>query len=381
MNQAVFTGGLRTPFGKAKTGTYKDTRPDDLLSMLLSEQLNSKTNKWGIDLKNQIQDVIVGTAYPEGEQGYNIGRVAGLGAGLNVPGMTVNRLCASSLEAVAQASLKVMTGMGDTFLVGGVESMSRIPRRGANFSESDNIKEENPNTYVTMGETAENVYQRTKISRNEQEDFAMRSHELAHKAYENKFYPNQIWPYLINKDESLRWPIDAQKLASLKPAFQEDGVVTAATSSPMNDGASSAWVISLEQAQKFGTEDVLIIKDITWAAVQPELMGMGPVPAIRKIFQRNSLTPNEISAFELNEAFSVQAIACVKELEINLNTVNTCGGALALGHPLGASGLRLMMTLQDRLRQSHKDGALGIASLCVGGGQGMAILVEFKKLK
>lgn len=370
-NTPIFVAGKRTPFAKAFKGSYKDIRPDDLLVELLRNQV-----EMGKVEGLSPEDVLIGCAYPEGEQGYNMARMVALGCGLEAPGTTVNRLCASSLEVVAMAASRIRSGWGDCYLVGGVESMSRIQRGGANFSKSESIEEVAPSAYISMGETAENVASRYEISRAKQEEFAAKSHELAHKAYEENLYDAHILEYIINKDEFIRYPVDHEKVASLKPAFREDGVVTAATSSPLTDGATSGWVISAKKAKELGMTSGLEIVDVTWAHVSPDVMGLGPVPAVQKIFTRNNLKPEDVQAYELNEAFAIQSLACMQDLKLPEEKVNAWGGAMAIGHPLGASGLRLMMTLDHRLRINAENGALGIASLCVGGGQGMAILTK-----
>ena len=371
MRTAIFTGGRRTPFGRAFKGGYKDTRADDLLVTLLRRQATDHAD-W---LSHGVDDLLVGCAYPEGEQGFNTARMASLGAGLDLPGATVNRLCASSLEVVTMAAARVAAGWGDLFLTAGIEAMSRIPRRGAGFSESDLIKDTAANAYISMGQTAEVVASRfPHIVREQQEDLAALSHERAFNAYERGDYNNQLHPYLIDRDEFIRYPANREKMASLKPAFAEDGIVTAATSSPLTDGATSGWVMEKATAATLGVTSGLEIVDCTVAHVEPEIMGMGPVPAIQKIFERNHLGPNDIAAYEINEAFAIQVLASAEELALPTDRINAWGGAMALGHPLGASGLRLVMTLHDRLAQANNTGALGIASLCVGGGQGMAIL-------
>ncbi len=374
MYRALFTSGQRTPFGRAFKGAYRDVRADDLLVELLQAQTHKHPDwcEYGID------DLILGCAYPEGEQGYNLGRVAALGSGLEVPGMTINRLCASSLEAVSLAAARVACGWGRVFLTAGVESMSRIPRRGANFSESTQIQAVAPQAYIAMGDTAEEVARRfPKISRAQQEDFAARSHEMAFHAYERGDYKNQIHPYLIDRDEFIRFPVNREKMSSLAPAFSEEGVVTAATSSPLTDGATSGWVLEMETAKQLGVTCGLEIVDSVVAPVAPEVMGMGPVPAVKKLFLQNKIGPPDIAAFEINEAFAVQVLASAHELNLPADRINTWGGAIALGHPLGASGLRLVTTLHDRLVQLHQPETLGIVSLCVGGGQGMAILFRY----
>ena len=368
-----FIGGRRNAFAKADKGGYIDDRPDDLLVRLIKELLNAS------DIEG-FEDLIVGCAYPEGEQGYNMARTVALGCGLSVPGCTVNRLCGSSLEAIAIAASRIKSGWGNRFLVGGVESMTRIPRRGANFSESDAIKATNEFAYVPNGDTAENVVARyPNLDRESQEDFAARSHELAAQAYDQGKYSRQIYPFKIQRDEFIRVPVNREKMASLKPAFREDGVVTAATSSPLTDGATAGIVLSQELARDSQFENGLEILDVAVAHVEPELMGLGPVPATQMIFQRNGIGPDDISAVEINEAFAVQVLASIQELEIPLEKVNCWGGALAIGHPLGASGLRLMMTLHDRMAEQDEPGSLGLATLCVGGGQGVSVLCRYVK--
>lgn len=374
--KAIFTGGLRTAFAQAHKGAFVDVRPDDLLVELFREQKSRQQDLWS----ETPSDVIVGCAYPEGEQGYNVARMAAIGAGIKAPGATVNRLCGSSLEALAMASAYVEAGRGSKYLIGGVESMTRVPRRGANFSESSKITESMPTAYVNMGETAEYVAAKfPNISRLQQEDFAVRSHELAQQAYDKKYYNDTVINFKINRDQGIRGNIDRKKIASLVPAFSATGVVTAATSSPLSDGAVSGWVISEEIAAQSGVQDGLRILDIAVAHVEPEVMGMGPKPAIENLLFRNRLSLRDICAIEMNEAFAIQVLACMDGLKMNLEVVNTWGGALAIGHPLGATGLRLMMTLQSRLRLRGEKNALGIASLCVGGGQGVAVLCQYYK--
>lgn len=377
MNRPIFTAGLRTPFGRAFKGAYKDVRADDLLVELLGGQSKKHPEIW----QHGPEDLIVGCAYPEHEQGYNVGRMAALGAGLEVPGATVNRLCASSMEAVAIAAARVKAGWGDAYLTAGIESMSRIPRRGANFSESDRIKSVTPAAYTPNGETAELVAERfPDLSREKQEDLAEQSHTLAYQAHQNGWYADQIHPFLIEVDEFIRYPVDRAKMSSLKPVFRDDGTVTAATSSPLTDGATSGWVLECELAKRLGVTEGLEIVDAQVGHVAPEVMGLGPVPSTKRIFERNGISAQDVVAVEINEAFAIQVLASVQELGIPLERVNAWGGAMALGHPLGASGLRLVMTLHDRLKQSAEVGATGLATLCVGGGQGMSILFRWLEL-
>jgi acetyl-CoA acetyltransferase family protein len=375
MRRSIFTGGLRTPFGRAFKGAYADVRADDLLVDLLRAQ----AKRFPDFVAHGIEDVIVGSAYPEGEQGYNVGRMAALGCGWDVPGMTVNRLCASSLEALSIGASRIASGWGNVYLAAGLESMSRVPRRGANFSESDDVKTRSPHAYVQMGETAEIVAREFRhITRTMQEDLAAASHERAFRAYERGDYSTQIHPFRVDRDEFVRFPVDRQKMASLPPAFDSAGIVTAATSSPLTDGATSGWVMEFETARRLNVARGLEIVDSCVAHVEPERMGLGPIPAIMKLFARHQLGPQDIVAYELNEAFAIQVLACAEELELPADRINAWGGAIAVGHPLGASGLRLVMTLHDRMVQLDCDNELGIASLCVGGGQGMAVLFRYR---
>ncbi len=375
MSKAYFVAGLRTPFGKAFKGAYKEVRPDDLLVELIGAHRQRFPSIW----KAAPEDLILGCAYPEGEQGYNVGRQVALGAGLEVPGMTINRLCASSLDAVGIAAAKIRAGWATRMLVGGLESMSRVPRRGSNFSESDNIRSTCPAAYINNGDTAEKVAaQFPAITRSIQEDFAARSHELAAKAFDDGKYSDQIHPFLIERDEFIRVPVDREKMASLAPAFSESGFVTAATSSPLTDGATCGWVVDETAWRDSGSLPALEIIDVAAGHVAPEVMGMGPVPATQKILKRNNLTADRIAAWEINEAFAIQVLASMQELKIPLDRVNSWGGALAVGHPLGASGLRLMMTLHNRMVEENSPGDLGIATLCVGGGQGVSVLARLQ---
>jgi acetyl-CoA acyltransferase len=370
---AVFVGGMRTPFSKAGKGAFKDIRPDDLLSGLWKEQVKNLPNR-GV---GALEEAVVGCAYPEGEQGYNVARMAALGAGLPIPALTVNRLCGSSLDAAAIVAAKIVSGQISCGLVGGVESMSRVPRRGANFSASEEITKAWPQAYITMGDTAEEICKRYPISRSQQEEYTCRSHELAQMAYSKGYYQGQVIPMGITQDDMIRYPMDRQKMTQLPPAFREDGMVTAATSSPLTDGATSGLITTPTLAREWGYTCGLEFLNTSWSHVEPEVMGLGPVPAIRKLLAQSGEKLGNIAALEMNEAFAVQVLACMQDLQIPLETLNAWGGALSMGHPLGASGLRLLMTLHKRLEHIGTRNTLGIASLCVGGGQGVAMLVRY----
>ncbi len=376
MEKVYLAHGLRTPFGKAHKGMFANIRPDDLLCQLFQKQLSLCSNI----TPEEIEEVVVGCAYPEGEQGYNVARMTALGAGIDASGVTINRLCGSSLEALGICFLKVRQGMGQVYLCGGVESMSRVPRRGANFSESDFIKKRSPEAYVNMGITAENLCKKYSFSREEQEDFACRSHELAHSAFSLGKYESMLWSYYGQKDELIKYPINREKIRSLPSAFIPGGTVTAATSSPLSDGASCALVISESKMREMEIEYALELVGFCTAPVSPELMGLGPVPAVEKLLKKHGLNQKDIAVWEINEAFSIQVLACLKDLNIPAKNVNLWGGALSLGHPLGASGLRLVLTLWHRLLEEGKPNSYGIATLCVGGGQGMALLARLSRI-
>ena len=376
-SQPVVWGGLRSTFAVAHRGAHKETRPDDLLVDIIQTHRHRHADYW--HSAHQPLDMVVGCAYPEGEQGYNVARTVALGAGLHIPAMTVNRLCGSALEAAAIAASAVASGRNPAWLVAGVESMSRIPRRGAHFSESARISQCAPDTYITMGETAERVArQYPQFTRSQQEAFAAQSHARAHQAWESGWYADHVLttPH-CPRDESIRYPANRDKMAALPPAFRDDGVVTAATSSPMSDGASLALVTSEAIARTGGARSFLRILDVTTAHVAPDVMGMGPVPAIQSLLRRNHVSMHDITAIELNEAFAIQVLACMHELHIDDAILNSWGGALAIGHPLGASGLRLLMTLHARMHADQSHRQLGIVSLCVGGGQGIAMLCQY----
>lgn len=371
MKPAYFVAGIRTPFARSFKGAYAEIRPDDLMVELVNAHRERFQSTW----EDAPDEFILGCAYPEGEQGYNVARTVSVGSGIDLPAQTINRLCASSLDAAGLAAAKIRSGFANKIVVGGLESMSRIPRRGANFSPSPLIEQRCASAYIPNGDTAEIVAQRyPHISRQVQEDLAARSHELAAAAYEAGKYSNSIFPYKLERDEFIRVPVDREKMASLKPAFADSGTVTAATSSPLTDGATMGMVVDAAGWRASGAEFALEILDCTVGHVAPDVMGMGPVPATRTLLNRNNLVSDDIVAWEINEAFAIQVLACVEELKIDPQRVNCWGGAMALGHPLGASGLRLLITLLERLSTEHQPGELGIATLCVGGGQGVSLL-------
>ncbi|HTI12990.1 MAG TPA: thiolase family protein [Dictyobacter sp.] len=392
MPEAVIVSALRTPIGRANKGVLKDIRADDLAALVVKAAVERVPQ---LD-RSLIEDVILGCAFPEGEQGMNIARIVGALAGLpeTAGGVTVNRFCASSLQAVNMAAQSILLGLGDIIVAGGVESMSRVPMGGFNPSFNPRLIKSQQTTgayppceleygyasYMPMGITAENVAKKYAISRAAQDAFALRSHQRAIAATEKGIFKHEIVPVPLPdgeqmaNDEGPRRDTSLEKLASLEPAFIKGGSVTAGNASPLNDGAAAVVLMSAERAQELGITPLARIRTMAVAGVDPAYMGIGPVPAVRKVLQRSGLQLSDIDIIELNEAFAVQNLAVIHELGIDEEKLNPHGGAIALGHPLGCSGARLIATLINDLQTYNK--TLGIATLCVGGGQGVATLIE-----
>ena len=396
MQEAVILSAVRTPIGRY-AGSLKDARPDDLAALVIAEAVR----RANVDPAS-IEDVIFGCANQAGEDNRNVARMALLLAGLpaEVAGQTVNRLCGSGLQAVNSAAQAIQVGAGDTFVAGGVESMTRAPfvlgKSDSAFSRSMNLQDTtlgwrfiNPKLAsmhhpYSMGETAENVAERTKISRADQDAFALRSHQRAVAAQQSGRFKDEIVPVSIpqKKGESTVVAIDEQpradtsleKLATLKPAFRKDGTVTAGNSSSINDGAAAIVLMLLERAKALGLHPRARIVTTAVAGVDPAYMGLGPIPATRKALQRAGLSIQDIDLVELNEAFAVQSLQCMRELEIDEEKLNVNGGAIALGHPLGCSGARLVVTLLHELER--RGGRYGLATMCIGVGQGIATIIE-----
>jgi acetyl-CoA acetyltransferase family protein len=392
MAEAVIVSAVRTPIGRANKGVLKDVRADDLAAFAVKAAVERVPN---LD-RSLIEDVILGCAFPEGEQGMNLARLVGALAGLpeTAAGVTVNRFCASSLQAVNMAAQSIMLGLGDVIVAGGVESMSRVPMGGFNPSfnprlvQSDHSKSAYPSceleygysSYIPMGMTAENLAREYSISREAQDAFALRSHQRAIAATDNGIFKREIVPVpladgrLMETDEGPRRDTSLEKLASLEPAFIKGGTVTAGNSSPLNDGAAAVVLMSAEKARDLGITPLAKIRTMAVAGVRPDIMGIGPVPAMHKALQRAGLQLSDIDIIELNEAFAAQSLSVVKVMGIDEERLNPHGGAIALGHPLGCSGARLIATLINDLQTADK--TLGIATLCVGGGQGVATIIE-----
>ncbi len=363
----------RTPFTRATKGALASARTDDLLAGLFRSILSQLPPA----ARERVDEVIVGCAYPEGEQGRNVARAVTLGAGLadRVPAMTLTRLCASSLEAAAVACDRVRLGDDSLVLVGGMESMSRIPLGGANPSPNPAWLSERPDIYISMGETAERVARRYGVARADQDAWALRSHTRAASARTHGVFAEEIVPVSDTRDDdSIRPETSLEKLASLKPAFASDGSVTAGNACPTSDGASALLVASTEAVREFGLRPLGRYVSYAVAGVDPALMGVGPVAAVPRALERAGLTIADLDRVELNEAFASQVLAVIRELGLPEPLVNVNGGALALGHPLGASGARLVGTLLRELTRAN--GRYGLATLCVGGGMGAAMVLE-----
>jgi acetyl-CoA acyltransferase len=374
--KAVISAYARSPFHFAKKGALAAVRPDTLAAQVVRGLL-ART-----DLDPALlEDVILGCAYPEGSQGNNLARIVGLLAGLPhaVPGMTVNRFCGSSMQAVHIAAAQIEAGMGEAFLCVGVESMTMVPQGGLNFSPNPELRE-HTDAYISMGETAENVAQRWNVSRADQEQLAVESHRKATAAREQGCLRDEIVAITtdagdtVDADGCIRPTTNREALAALKPAFRPDGVVTAATSSPLTDGAAVVLVTSDEFAARHKLAMLARVKSFATVGVDPAVMGIGPIPATRKALARAGLTVADLDVVEINEAFSSQALACIRDLGLNPATVNLDGGGLAIGHPLGATGARI--TGKAAALLVREKGRYALATQCIGGGQGIATVLE-----
>ena len=373
---SVIVDWRRTPFSRSHKGQLSVVRPDEFASQVLTELLNHLS----ID-PAEIDDVIVGCAYPEGEQGYNIGRMMALISRLppEVPGVTINRLCGSSMQAILYATANISAGWGKCFVCGGIESMSRVKRRGFNWSPHPKFEVDYPEAFVNMGITAENVAQLYGISRLEQEEFALSSHSKSSNAEQLGNFSEEIVPIvhkdeLISNDGCIRPDSTLESMSRLGPVFMDEGTVTAATSSPLTDGAVFALVCSEDFAKANNLQPIARIVSAATTGCQPELMGLGPISSTRLALERAGWDSSEIDVFELNEAFSSQSIACIRELGLNPEIINIDGGALSIGHPLGASGARITCKAASLL--SRVGGKKAVASMCIGGGMGISIALE-----
>ena len=376
MRNAVIVGYKRSPFTFARKGEMANIRPEDILSQTINQLLNEiQINK------NDIEDIITGCAYPEGAQGNNIAKIVSFMTDMpeHVAGMTVNRWCGSSMQAIHDATGAIAINSGDVFLCCGVESMTFIPMNGLTYDPHPQLSKDNPNVYMSMGITAENVAKKFNISRKEQQDFAISSHSKANLARESNLFDNEIVSITnndekINKDGGIRPNTSHEILDGLKLAFDENGTVTAGTASPLTDGASAVIVCEEEYAKKNNLNILARIKSTAVVGCPPELMGLGPINASKKALKRANLSITDIDIVELNEAFASQSLACIKELNMDINKVNIHGGAIALGHPLGATGARITGKVATLLQNNNKK--YGLATQCIGLGQGIATVLE-----
>ncbi|MCY1522113.1 3-ketoacyl-CoA thiolase [compost metagenome] len=374
MHSIVIAGFARSPFHFARKGSLINIRPDDLAAQTLKGLMEN------LDLApKEIEDVIMGCAYPEAEQGMNIARIASFRAGFpeTLGGATVNRFCGSSMTAVHFAAGQILLGAGEAFICAGVESMTRVPMGGFNISPNPTLLRDFPEVYMSMGHTAEKVAERFNVSRSEQEAMAVESHAKADSARERGLFVDEIVPIetpdgLISEDGCIRPGTHAEALAQLKPAF--GGTVTAGTASPLTDGSAAVLVCSEAFARRHNLNIFARIKAVAVGGCAPDIMGMGPVVATRKVLQRAGLSIADIDLVEINEAFASQSIACVRELGLDMAKVNLDGGALALGHPLGATGARITGKAATLLQRTG--GRYAIATQCIAGGQGVATLLE-----
>ncbi|HVB70782.1 MAG TPA: acetyl-CoA C-acetyltransferase [Acidimicrobiales bacterium] len=399
MPDAVIVATGRTPIGRAFKGSLVDLRPDDLTALVVREVLEKVPE---LD-PHAVEDLLVGCGQPSGESGFNVARVAAVLAGLDdVPGVTVNRYCSSSLQTIRMAAHAIRSGEGDVFIAAGVETvsrygagasdgpravnplfeeaMARTARRSEKVTDAWTPPEGLPDIYIAMGQTAENVAEWEKVSRAEMDEFALRSQERAVKAQADGFFEREIIAVtrpdgvVVTKDDGPRADTTLEKLAALKPVFREGGTVTAGNACPLNDGAAAVIVMSDTRARALGITPLARIVSSGVSALNPEIMGLGPIGASRQALARAGMSVEDIDLFEINEAFAAQVLPSARHLGIPMEKLNVRGGAIALGHPFGMTGARIMTTLLNALEDGDK--RFGLETMCVGGGQGMAMIVE-----
>ena len=391
MAEAVIVSVVRTAVGKAPRGTLRNTRSDDMAAVVIREAINRVPGLKDSD----VEDVILGCAFPEAEQGMNMGRIATLRAGLpaSIPAMTINRFCSSGLQSIAIAAERIMAGFGHTIVAGGAESMSMVPMTGNKPAPNPYLVEHAPDSYLSMGLTAENLAHKYGISREDSDRFALRSHARALEAIRDGKFQNEIVPLCVevevpgtngsrpqlkeitfSVDEGPRTDTSMEQLAKLKPVFHARGTVTAGNASQMSDGAAAAVVMSAERARELGVKPLARFVSFATGGVPPEIMGIGPAVAIPKALKLAGLSLSDIGLIELNEAFACQALAVIKEVGLDLEKVNVNGGAIALGHPLGCTGAKLTATLLAEMRRRNV--RYGMVTMCIGGGMGAAGIFE-----
>ena len=389
MKEAVIVAGARTAVGRAPKGTLRATRPDDMAAAAITEAVKRAD---GLD-PGEVEDVILGCAVPEGPQGLNVARLAALRAGLpeTVPAQTVNRFCSSGLQTIANAAERIMAGFASTIVAGGTESMSLAPAPAANFSPNPQLVHSHPEYYMGMGLTGEVVAERYGIGRDEQDAFALRSHRLAAEAVDSGRFDPEIVPLQVTfewvedgerrrrettfaRDEGPRRDTSTEALAKLKPVFKQGGTITAGNSSQRSDGAAAVVVMERERAERLGLEPQARFVAFAVGAVPPEVMGIGPTVAVPRALELAGLTLDDIDLIELNEAFASQSLAVIRELGLDQDKVNVNGGAIALGHPMGATGTKL--TIQLLAEMARRKARYGMVTMCVGGGMGAAGIFE-----
>ena len=373
MPEAFIIDCVRTPVGKAPRGALRLVRPDDLAAAAIRGLLARHP---GLP-PGAVDDVILGCAMPEGEQGMNLARVAALAAGLPVetPALTINRFCSSGLQAIALAADRIRAGGAHAIIAGGAESMSMVPMGGYKFAPNPRLVDEWPEIYISMGLTAERVQRRSGITREEQDAFALRSHQRALAAQAGGKFDEELVPLPeLARDEGPRADTSLEALAQLRPAFHAKGTVTAGNASQMSDGAAAALIVSEQKAREWGLAPMARLLSFAVAGIEPEIMGLGPVRAIPKALALAGLRLEDIGVIELNEAFAVQALAVIREAGLDPEKVNVNGGAIALGHPLGCTGAKLTATILREMRRGGR--RYGMVTMCIGGGQGAAGILE-----
>ena len=389
--EAVIVAAVRTPVGKAKRGVLATTRPDELAAIVIKDLLKRVNGLEPVE----IDDVILGCAFPEGEQGMNMARMVSLRAGLpdSVPAETVNRFCSSGLQTIAHGANAIMAGQAEVIIAGGAESMTMVPMTGYKFAPNPFFAAESPIVYTNMGLTAENVSAKYGVSRADQDEFALRSHQRAVFAVETGIFDPEIVPvpveivepggngggavrrsYTVTRDEGPRADTNLQALAKLKPAFKEGGTVTAGNSSQMSDGAGAVIIMSRAKAEALGMKPLVRFVSYAVGGVPPELMGIGPIVAVPKALKLAGLSLSDIGLIELNEAFAAQSLAVIRELGLDLEKTNVNGGAIAMGHPLGCTGAKLTTQLIFEMRRRKVQ--FGMVTMCIGGGMGAAGIFE-----
>ncbi|UCC54746.1 MAG: acetyl-CoA C-acyltransferase [Anaerolineaceae bacterium] len=387
--EAVIVAGSRTAVGKSKRGTTRNWRSDDMMAVVIQDLLEKAK---GLD-PAQIDDVIIGCAMPEGSQGLNMARVIALRAGLpvDVPAMTVNRFCSSGLQTIALAAERIIANGADTIIAGGAETMSLVPMTGFRINPNPYMSENAPEVYMGMGMTAENVADEFEVSRQAQDEFALRSHQRAMKAQAAGLFEDEIVPIEIeevtagaegpqretiffDKDEHIRPNTTLEALAKLRPVFKQGGSVTAGNSSPLSDGAAGVIVMERGKAEALGLTPILRFVGFNVGGVRPEIMGVGPIAAVPRVLKRTGMSVDDIDLIELNEAFGAQSVAVIRELGFDEEKTNVNGGAIALGHPLGCTGAKL--TVQIMHEMARRDLQTGMVTMCIGGGMGAAGIFE-----